>query len=126
MTDSHQSTAQVLDMIRDGYFSPAAPAAFADVVTMLLHQDRSLAPSFLLILFPTRFLTLADYAAYVAAQELVSATYRAPAVWAAKVVANIAAAGKFSSDRTIAEYGREIWGVEPTWGKVKGKGEGGI
>ena len=66
----------------------------------------------------SRFLTLADYEAYVAAQELVSATYRAPAAWAVKVVANIAAAGKFSSDRTIAEYGRQIWGVEPSWARA--------
>ena len=28
---------------------------------------------------------------------------------------NVASSGKFSSDRTIAEYGREIWGVEPSW-----------
>ncbi len=33
-------------------------------------------------------------------------------------IENIAASGKFSSDRTIAEYAREIWGVEPTWDKL--------
>ena len=37
-----------------------------------------------------------------------------PAEWAKKAVYNIASSGKFSSDRTIAEYAREIWGVEPS------------
>lgn len=37
-----------------------------------------------------------------------------PLAWAKKALLNIAASGKFSSDRTISEYAREIWGVEPT------------
>lgn len=40
------------------------------------------------------------------------------AKWAEMVILNIATSGKFSSDRTIAEYSREIWGVEPTWEKL--------
>lgn len=41
-----------------------------------------------------------------------------PSKWAEMVIENIASSGKFSSDRTIAEYAREIWGVEPTWEKL--------
>ena len=40
------------------------------------------------------------------------------AKWAKMAILNIATSGKFSSDRTIAEYGREIWGVEPSWEKL--------
>lgn len=38
--------------------------------------------------------------------------------WLEMAIHNIASSGKFSSDRTIAEYAREIWGVEPTWEKL--------
>ena len=75
-----------------------------------------------------RFLTLADFTAYVTAQDLVSNTYTDRAKWARMAIMNIArlktiklehisymfhSAGKFSSDRTISEYAREIWGMEP-------------
>merc|ERR1719362_1941679 len=95
---------QVLDMIRDGFFSPNSPDEFKDIVDMLLHHDR--------------FLTLADFTAYVTAQDLVSDTYTDQAKWAKMAIMNIASAGKFSSDRTIAEYAREIWGMEPSWEKL--------
>ena len=81
---------QVLDMIRDGFFSPESPNDFKDIVDMLLHHDR-LAISRLLgetvqrqlldpllqcsSFFLFRFLTLADYTAYVTAQDIVNATY---------------------------------------------------
>merc|ERR1712210_407488 len=70
---------QVLDMIRDGFFSPNSPDEFKD---------------------------------------LVSDTYTDKAKWAKMAIMNIASAGKFSSDRTIAEYAREIWGMEPSWEKL--------
>ena len=38
--------------------------------------------------------------------------------WVEMAIHNIASSGKFSSDRTIAEYAREIWGVEPSWKKL--------
>ena len=63
-------------------------------------------------------MTLADFTAYVTAQDLVSDTYTDRAKWAKMAIMNIASAGKFSSDRTIAEYAREIWGMEPSWEKL--------
>lgn len=41
-----------------------------------------------------------------------------PQEWAKKAILNIASSGKFSSDRTIAEYANDIWGVTPTWDKL--------
>merc|ERR1711875_127098 len=77
---------------------------FKDIVNLLLQHDR--------------FLTLADYTAYITAQDLVSATYTDTAKWAKMSIHNIASSGKFSSDRTIAEYAREIWGMEPNYEKL--------
>jgi len=95
---------QTLDMIRDGFFSPENADEFKNIVDMLLNHDR--------------FLTLADYKAYIAAQDQVSETYLNQDLWAKMAIHNIASSGKFSSDRTIAEYGREIWGIEPNYEKL--------
>merc|ERR1712002_489300 len=91
---------QVIDMISSGYFSNGDSQTFRDLMDSLLYHDR--------------FLTLADFDAYIAAQDLVNATYLDTATWAKMAIHNIASSGKFSSDRTISEYAREIWGVEPT------------
>jgi len=56
---------------------------------------------------------LADYAAYIASQESVSAAYRDPRRWTRMSILNVARMGKFSSDRTIAEYCRDIWRAVP-------------
>lgn len=95
---------QVIDMIRDGFFTPGSENEFKDLVDMLLHHDR--------------FLTLADFRAYVTSQELVSEVYRDQARWAEMAIHNIASSGKFSSDRTISEYATEIWGMEPSFEKL--------
>jgi len=95
---------QVIDMIRDGFFTPGNEGEFKDLVDMLLHHDR--------------FLTLADFRAYVTSQELVSEVYRDQARWAEMAIHNIASSGKFSSDRTISEYATEIWGMEPSFEKL--------
>ncbi len=50
---------------------------------------------------------------YLQADERLTALRREPHEWARKVIHNIAASGKFSSDRTIHEYATEIWGVTP-------------
>jgi starch phosphorylase len=59
------------------------------------------------------YMHLADLRAYVEAQGRVSATYRDPASWWRKAVLNVAGSGRFSSDRTIAEYARDIWRADP-------------
>jgi len=59
------------------------------------------------------FFVLKDFEPYVEAQELVDMTYRNPQEWQRKAIINIAHSGKFSSDRTIAEYATEIWKLRP-------------
>ncbi len=53
----------------------------------------------------------ADYEAYIATQERVDRLYLDTDEWTRKAVLNVARMGKFSSDRTVTEYGAEIWGV---------------
>ncbi|KAF4084413.1 hypothetical protein AMELA_G00128210 [Ameiurus melas] len=91
---------QAIDQIYTGHFSPKEPEMFKDVVNMLMNHDR--------------FKVFADYEAYISCQEKVNNLYRNPKEWTKTVIRNIACSGKFSSDRTISEYAREIWGVEPT------------
>ncbi|KAH8403200.1 hypothetical protein KR222_007268 [Zaprionus bogoriensis] len=95
---------QVIDQIQGGFFSPGNPNEFKNIADILLKYDH--------------YYLLADYEAYIKAQDLVSKTYQNQAKWLEMSINNIASSGKFSSDRTIAEYAREIWGVEPTWEKL--------
>eukprot|EP00076_Gallus_gallus_P038356 XP_025003894.1 glycogen phosphorylase, muscle form-like [Gallus gallus] len=89
-----------VDQLSSGFFSPRQPDLFRDIVNMLMNHDR--------------FKVFADYESYVKCQERVSELYKDSRQWTRTVIRNIAAAGKFSSDRTIAQYAREIWGTEPT------------
>ena len=89
---------QVLDMIRDGYFSPENRDLFKPIVDSLLHHDT--------------YMLLADYESYISCQEKVGELYKDRDEWAKKSILNVANMGKFSSDRTIREYAREIWGIE--------------
>lgn len=56
---------------------------------------------------------LADLKAYLEADNRLLELYRDPDEWARKVIVNVASSGKFSSDRTIAEYAAEIWDAKP-------------
>nr|KAG5702118.1 hypothetical protein BaRGS_010384 [Batillaria attramentaria] len=103
---------QALDQINSGFFSPEDPNMFKDIYNNLVHSDR--------------FCLLADYRAYIECQEKVSALFKDQMQWAHKAVMNIAASGKFSSDRTITEYAREIWGVEPSDIKLPAPHEGSV
>lgn len=59
------------------------------------------------------FFVLADFAAYIEAQEKIEQLYQDRHNWAKMCLVNIAKSGYFSSDRTIKEYAEEIWGIEP-------------
>ena len=89
---------KTLDMIATGYFSPTRPDLFRPIVDSLLNQGDS-------------YMLLADFASYMACQEEVGKVFAAEDEWGRRAVLNIAGMGKFSSDRTIAEYARDIWGV---------------
>ncbi len=59
------------------------------------------------------YMHLADLKAYLDADRQLCALYSDPNAWARKAILNVAGSGKFSSDRTIADYASEIWKVEP-------------
>lgn len=98
--NGNEELRNVLDMIRNGYFSPYSPDLFQPIFETLTNGG-------------DHYLLLADYASYIARQEDVSALYRDQDAWARKAILNVANMGKFSSDRTILEYAREIWKAEP-------------
>jgi starch phosphorylase len=87
----------VLDAIGGGAFSPDEPGRYAALVDALLNEDR--------------YLLLADYEAYLAAQARVDALYRQPQRWAEAAIANVAGMGRFSADRAVREYAERIWRV---------------
>lgn len=88
----------VLELIRSGHFSRGDPEVFFPIVDNLTSVDP--------------FLVLADYAAYIACQERVSAAWQDAENWTRMSILNTARSGKFSSDRAIKEYCEEIWNVQ--------------
>ena len=93
-------TRQALDLIFSDYFSCYEPGVFEPLREMLLtHGDH--------------YMHLADLKSYLEADERLCSLYADPNEWARTAILNVAGSGKFSSDRTIAEYAAEIWRVEP-------------
>ncbi|RJQ16100.1 MAG: glycogen/starch/alpha-glucan phosphorylase [Nitrospiraceae bacterium] len=90
---------EVLDMIGNGYFSPENTGLFKPVVDSILYQGDT-------------YMVLADYESYVECQERVGRLYNDKYEWARKSILNVANMGRFSSDRTIKEYAKEIWGID--------------
>ena len=103
--DGHPRLQAVLQAIGGGAFSPHEPTRYRGVVDALLWGG-------------DHYQLLADYDAYLEAQARVDALYRDPQAWARAAVLNVAGMGMFSSDRTIREYAREIWKVEPQPGQA--------
>ncbi len=89
----------VLDLVASGFFSPEDPSAFRPLVDALLDEDR--------------FLVLADFRAYVEAHSRIVRAYLKTEDWTRMAILNMARVGRFSSDRTIREYARDIWGIQP-------------
>jgi len=88
---------QALSAIATGVFSPDDPGRYAGLVGGIFDSDW--------------FMCAADFASYAAAQREVEQRWRDPDGWRAATIRNIAHVGWFSSDRTIGEYARQIWGV---------------
>ncbi|WP_211256261.1 glycogen/starch/alpha-glucan phosphorylase [Edaphobacter aggregans] len=97
--DNEPETRAALDLIFSDYFSRNEPGIFTPIRDCLLTNG-------------DHYMHLADLTSYCQAQEAVSALYATPETWAAKAIRNISSSGKFSSDRTIAEYAGEIWNVQ--------------
>jgi len=90
----------VVDWVGSNYFTPGEPAG---VLNML--RDN--------LTYSDPFLCLPDFQAYSDAQANVDAAFRDQSRWAKMAILNTARMGKFSSDRTIAEYARDIWKLDP-------------
>jgi starch phosphorylase len=98
--ENEPETRQALDLIFNDHFSRDEPGIFAPLrETLLTGGDY--------------YMHLADLTSYAEAQQRVGALYADRDAWARKAIINVASSGKFSSDRTIAEYATGIWNAEP-------------
>ena len=101
--DAYRSDPEIrlaIDMIRRNAFSVLQPGLFDPILRALLDYN-------------DYYMLLADLRSFCDAQDRVDATYRDPAKWNAMSLVNIARSGRFSSDRAVAEYARDIWHVAP-------------
>jgi starch phosphorylase len=86
---------RVLDELTSDRFCPHEPGLFRWIRDSLLYSDD--------------YFLLADFGAYIDTQATISQEYVSPDVWTRKAILNVARIGRFSSDRTVAEYARNIW-----------------
>jgi starch phosphorylase len=91
---------RVLDAFRDGRFCPDSPGRHDWVYRKLLGDGET-------------YLHVADLESYLQAHAEASALYADRPAWATRAIRNVARVGMFSSDRTILEYARDIWGIRP-------------
>jgi hypothetical protein len=98
--DHEPETRAALDFVFSDYFCKSERGIFAPLKDALLtHGDY--------------YMHLADLKSYLEADARLVSLYAEPDAWARKAILNVAASGKFSSDRTIAEYAAGIWNIEP-------------
>ncbi|HPV45941.1 MAG TPA: glycogen/starch/alpha-glucan family phosphorylase, partial [Methylotenera sp.] len=90
---------EVLDMIATGFFSVEEPNRYQAIVDNLLNNGDN-------------YLLLADYESYIAMQDEVGRVYQDQEEWSRRAILNVARMAKFSSDRTVGEYAKNIWQVE--------------
>ncbi len=92
-------THKALDLIFSDHFNPKEPGIFEPLREPLMSRDH--------------YMHLADLKAYLEADRRLLELYADPPEWTRTAILNIASSGQFSSDRTIAEYARDIWGAKP-------------
>jgi starch phosphorylase len=98
--ENEPETRLALDLIASDHFSRQEPGVFAPLRDVLLTQG-------------DHYMHLADLKSYLEADERLRALYAEPDGWARRAILNVAGSGRFSSDRTIAEYATEIWNLQP-------------
>ena len=91
---------RVLDALRSNRFCPQSPGQYGWICDRLLSAGEP-------------YYHLADLESYLQAHDEVARLYRNRSAWAMKAILNTARIGKFSSDRTIREYARDIWHIRP-------------
>jgi starch phosphorylase len=97
--ESNSELREAIDLISSGFFSNGDRGLFYPLVDSLLTRDD--------------YMLLADYQAYVDCQQRVGHAYSDQSAWTRMSILNSARAGRFSSDRSIREYCRDIWKVRP-------------
>jgi starch phosphorylase len=97
--DENEELSEALELLRDGHFSRGDRHLFEDLVSHLLERDE--------------FMLLSDFASYVDCQSRVSAAFANTKEWTKMSILNTARMGKFSSDRAIREYCKDIWKIQP-------------
>jgi starch phosphorylase len=98
--ENEPETHAALDLISSGHFSRNEPGIFTPLYnTLLTHGDF--------------YMHLADLKSYLHAHDQTESLYSDQAAWAGKAILNVAGSGRFSSDRTIADYAEDIWHLEP-------------
>jgi starch phosphorylase len=90
---------KVMNLIGTNFFCPDEPDLFRPIYDELIGNDE--------------YFLMADFDAYLAAQTAVEKAYTDKSLWTRMSILNVARCGKFSSDRTIAEYAKDIWDIEP-------------
>jgi starch phosphorylase len=95
--DACPALAQAVEAVRNGVFSPDEPGRYAGLMHALLERDT--------------FMVASDFPAYVETQRAVDRLWREPELWWRSAILNTSGVGWFSSDRTIAEYAKDIWGI---------------
>jgi starch phosphorylase len=90
---------RVMQLLESGHFSQFEPGIFAPIVASIRNPQDP-------------WMTAADFRSYVEAQNQAGAAYRDRERWVRMSILNTAASGRFSTDRTIEEYNREIWRLD--------------
>jgi len=98
--ENEPETRAALDLICTNYFNPGEPGLFEPLRAALLTRG-------------DYYMHLADLRSYLEADRRLLELYGNPSAWAQAALVNVAASGKFSSDRAIAEYASEIWRAQP-------------
>ena len=102
--NTDQDIRTVLTQLINGFYSKDNPELFREIYNSLLERNGGERAD--------QYFILKDFRSYEAAQKRVEAAYRDSAGWARSAILNTAKCGKFSSDRTIEEYAKEIWHLE--------------
>jgi starch phosphorylase len=102
--NNDQDVREVLMELINGTYSPEDPELFRDIYNSLLNNQGSRRAD--------TFFILGDFHDYVEAQKKIDKKYKDEIGWAKSMILNVARSGKFSSDRTIEEYVRDIWKLE--------------
>ncbi len=95
--ESDPRLSEVLDLVSSGFFSPGDRGLFRPLVDSLLYQDP--------------YLLLADFPSYIDVQGTVDQVYRNVDRWTEMSILNVAGAGRFSSDRSVRDYAKNIWNI---------------